>query len=457
MISGRLTEITKVLRAELIGSDGSFLGISTDSRNIEAGQLFVALRGPRFDGHKFLAEAASCGACAALVDTVSELPMPQVRVPDTLRALGDLAVDWRARFDLPVIGVTGSFGKTTVKEMLARILGQGRSTLVTRGNLNNEIGVPLTLFGLSPRDQCAVIEMGANHAGEIARLCAIASPDIGLVTVAGACHLEGFGSLEGVARAKGEMFQALPAEGVAVINADDSFAGLWRQFAGARPVSTFGLGPAADYTAREIRRVADDELRFLLVCPEGEAPVRLPLAGRHNVVNALAAAASGIRAGASLEQVVAGLESMVPVAGRMQLLRTHAGGRLIDDSYNASPRTVRAGLDYLCELQGRPWAALGDMGELGESGPELHSEIGHYARSIGIERLFVLGPLSEHTAAAFGAGALHFFDTANLSMALSEALDADVNVLVKGSRMMRMENVVQALTGPTLARAGGGL
>ena len=456
MISGHLKDITSLLRAELIGSDGKFLGVSTDSREIEAGQLFVALRGPHFDGHKFLTEAASCGASAALVDTPADIPMPQVRVPDTLRALGDLASDWRGRFDIPVIGVTGSFGKTTVKEMLARILTQGRSALVTRGNLNNEIGVPLTLFGMAARNQSAVIEMGANHAGEIARLCAIAAPNIGLVTVAGACHLEGFGSLEGVARAKGEMFKTLPADGTAVINADDSFAGLWRQFAGDHAVTSFGLGPTAEYTAREIQRVADDELRFLLVCPEGEASVRLALAGRHNVMNALAAAATAAQAGATLEQVVAGLESMTPVAGRMQLLRTFAGGRLVDDSYNASPRTVKAGLDYLCELPGRPWAALGDMGELGEHGPELHGEIGRYARSVGIERLFVLGPLSERTAAAFGSGALHFFDPVSLGAALSEALDADVNVLVKGSRMMRMEQVVQALATPALANAGGG-
>jgi len=455
VIKGRLQELAVLLRAELTGGDGAFLGVSTDTRKLEAGQLFVALRGPRFDGHKFLQEAADRGAAAALVSTASDVAISQVRVPDTLRALGELAADWRRRFAIPVIGITGSFGKTTVKEMVAAILSRRGPLLVTRGNLNNEIGVPLTLFGLAGNHQSAVIEMGANHAREIARLCAIAAPDIGLVTTAGACHLEGFGSLEGVARAKGEMFESLAEDGVAVINADDSYAALWRQLASGRRIVTFGFGPGSDFTARNVRQTAADEISFVLVCRAGEADVRLALAGRHNVMNALAAAAAAAQVGADLEQMVQGFGAVAPVSGRMQLLRNCAGGRLIDDSYNASPRAVRAAIEYLCELPGRPWAVLGDMGELGDEGPRLHAEVGRYAREAGVERLFAIGRLSEQTVAAFGAGAQLFHDAASLGAAVREDLGPDVNVLVKGSRMMRMEQVVEALAESVAIMAEG--
>ena len=455
MISGRLQELAILLRAELTGDDGAFLGVSTDTRKLEAGQLFVALRGPRFDGHKFLNEAADRGAAAALVSTASDVAIRQVRVPDTLRALGELAADWRRRFDIPVIGVTGSFGKTTVKEMVASILSRRGPLMVTRGNLNNEIGVPLTLFGLAGNHQSAVIEMGANHAGEIARLCALAAPEIGLVTTAGACHLEGFGSLEGVARAKGEIFESLPADGIAVINADDSYAALWRQLAAGRRVVTFGLGPGSEFTARNVRQTEAGEISFVLVCPAGEADVRLALAGRHNVMNALAAAAAAAQIGAGLEHMVDGFGAVAPVSGRMQLLRSCAGGRLIDDSYNASPRAVRAAIEYLCELPGRPWAVLGDMGELGDDGPRLHAEVGRYASEAGVERLFAIGRLSEQTVAAFGSGARLFHDAASLGAAVREDLGPDVNVLVKGSRMMRMEQVVEALAESAAVMAGG--
>ncbi|MGB5621230.1 MAG: UDP-N-acetylmuramoyl-tripeptide--D-alanyl-D-alanine ligase [Gammaproteobacteria bacterium] len=455
MINGRLQQLATLLRAELTGDDGAFLGVSTDTRKLEAGQLFVALRGPRFDGHKFLGEAADRGAAAALVSTASEVAIPQVRVPDTLRALAELAADWRRRFDIPVIGITGSYGKTTVKEILASILSRRGPLLVTKGNLNNEIGVPLTLFGLAGNHQSAVIEMGANHAGEIARLCAIAAPQVSLVTTAGACHLEGFGSLEGVARAKGEIFEALPADGIAVINADDSYAALWRQLAAGRQVVTFGLGPGSEFTARNVRQTGAGEISFVLVTPAGEADVRLGLAGRHNVMNALAAAAAAAQIGAGLEHMVDGFGAVAPVSGRMQLLRSCAGGRLIDDSYNASPRAVRAAIEYLCELPGRAWAVLGDMGELGDEGPRLHAEVGRYAREAGVERLFAIGRLSEETVAAFGAGAQLFHDAASLGAAVREGLGPDVNVLVKGSRMMRMERVVEALAESAAVMAEG--
>lgn len=448
MISGSLQEAAIVLRGELTGEDRPYLGVSTDTRRIEAGQLFVALKGPRFDGHEYIPIAAEQGAAGAVVSTQGFDGLPCIRVPDTLRALGDLARDWRSRFDLDVIGVTGSAGKTTVKEMIAAILRTRGPALVTSGNLNNEIGVPLTIFGLSARYRAAVIEMGANHADEIRRLAAIARPNIGVVTLAGAAHLEGFGSIEGVARAKGELFESLPEDGVAVVNADDCYAGLWRRLAAGRKLVTFGLGPGADFTAKGITEQVDDssQIRFTLVSPNGDAPITLALAGRHNVNNALAAAASAIAAGASLEDVREGLRCMSAVDGRMALLRGAANCRIIDDTYNANPGSMRAALDFLTGLEGLHWAILGDMGELGEQSEHLHAEVGDYARSVGVEKLFVVGRLSQVLADHFGAGAESFSDVASLLEAIRPRLSDDVNVLVKGSRSMGMERIVAGLT-----------
>ena len=447
MITGTLRETAMALRGELAGEDRAFLGVSTDSRTLESGQLFFALVGPHFDGHEFLAAAADRGAAGAVVSRSAADELPCIRVPDTLRGLGDLAGHWRQRFDIPLVGVTGSAGKTTVKEMIAGILAESRVTLVTQGNLNNEIGVPLTLFGLAARHQAAIIEMGANHAGEIGRLASIARPSVGVVTLAGAAHLEGFGSIEGVARAKGELFTSLPEDGVAVINVDDCYAGLWRRMAEPRQIVGFGLGPGADYTARELSMEVDGapHIRFRLVCPLGETLVSIPLAGRHNVTNALAAAAAAAATGASLEDIRAGLAKTPGVQGRMQLKPGLAGCRIIDDTYNANPGSMRAALDFLCALGGRPWAAMGDMGELGERAVRLHAEIGDYARSVGVERLFTVGRLAEAAAASFGAGSETFTDVESMVRRLRSQLKADVNLLVKGSRSAAMERVVTAL------------
>lgn len=450
MISGSLREAAVILRGELAGEDRSYLGVCTDTRQVEAGQLFVALKGPRFDGHEYVSVAAEQGAAGAVVSAQEFDGLPCIRVPDTLRALGELARDWRSRFELDVVGVTGSAGKTTVKEMIAAILGTRGPALVTRGNLNNEIGVPLTIFGLSGRYRAAVVEMGANHADEIRRLAIIAQPTIGVVTLAGAAHLEGFGSIEAVARAKGELFESLPEDGVAVINVDDCYAGLWRRLAGGRKVLTFGLGPGADFTARNITERVDDDpqIRFTLMSPKGEVPINLTLAGRHNVTNALAAAAAAIAAGASLDDVRKGLRCMSAVDGRMALLRGAANCRVIDDTYNANPGSMRAALDFLTGLEGLPWAILGDMGELGEQSHELHAEVGDYARSVGVEKLFVVGRLGRVLADHFGTGAESFSDIASLIDAVRPRLSDDVNVLVKGSRSMGMERVVAGLTAP---------
>lgn len=458
MITGTLEQVAKVLRGELHGENRAFMGVGTDTRTLEAGQLFFALVGPRFDGHDFLSQAGDRGAAGAVVSRGECEEFPCVRVPDTLRGLGELAANWRGRFDLPVIGVTGSAGKTTVKEMIAAILGQTGPLLVTRGNLNNEIGVPLTLFQLAGRHRVAVIEMGANHAGEIARLCEMARPDIGIVTLAGAAHLEGFGTIEGVARAKGELFAGLPADGVAVINADDCYQSLWREIAGSRRVITFGLGPGADFSARDIRLQADDpgRVEFQLTSPLGQAPITIPLAGRHNVINALAAAAAASAAGADLAQIQSGLASTPGVKGRMQLTAGTGGCRIIDDTYNANPGSVRAALDFLTGMQGRSWAVLGHMGELGPQAARLHAEIGKYARSIGVERLFAVGPLSGETVASFGAGAEEFSDLESLIGTLRPQLHTDVNLLVKGSRSMGMERIVAALSETFPDRAAEG-
>jgi UDP-N-acetylmuramoyl-tripeptide--D-alanyl-D-alanine ligase len=447
VIRGNLTSLARIVSGTLVGPDAGFAGVSTDSRSVRAGELFVALRGPNFDGHAFLAEAAQRGAAAAVVETPVAAPLPTLRVSDTLAALGAIAADWRGRFDLPVIAVTGSFGKTTVKEMMAAIAATRGEVLATRGNLNNEIGLPLTLFGLAWQHRAAVLEMGANHAGEIARLAAIGRPSVGLVTAAGPVHLEGFGTLEGVARAKGELFAGLPADGVAVINYDDPFAPLWQEIAGARRHIGFGMAEEAQFRAEQVRQSLDAEgpvLEFRLVTPDGAADARLSLPGRHNAVNALAAAAATWAAGWSLDEIVTGLARVAGVKGRMSLRKARSGALLIDDTYNANPVALNAAIDYATALPGETWLVLGDMGELGPASEALHAAAGRYAREHGVTRLYTLGPKSAAAAAAFGE-ARQFTDVAALAAALEEYLPAGINVLIKGSRSMRLETVIGRL------------
>jgi UDP-N-acetylmuramoyl-tripeptide--D-alanyl-D-alanine ligase len=377
-------------------------------------------------------------------------------VADTQVALARAANRWREQWAIPVIGVAGSNGKTTAKEMTAAILSQVGSCLATRGNLNNHIGVPLTLFRLEQQHRFAVVEMGANRAGEVAELVRIARPTIGLITNAGAEHLEGFGTLEGVARAEGEMVEGLADDATAVINADDPFAALWRGLTRARVV-TFGVGGPADFVARDIQaEIAAGEFRtrFTLECATGSVPIELKLAGRHNVSNALGAAAAAAAAGANLSAIRAGLGSMRPVQGRLELKRARSGAWLIDDSYNANPSSMRAGIEVLAELEGRKWLVVGDMAELGAATQDSHVEIGTLARARGIERLFATGQLAQLAVESFGPGATWYPD----SDALARALDADagpeVRMLIKGSRVNRLERVVAALIAPAPAAGG---
>ena len=445
-----LQEFARLCGGRLSGEDRPYTLVSTDTRALRGGELYLSLRGPRFDGNEFIAAAAAAGAAGAVVDRdIEPCSLPLIQVDDGQRALTRAAAAWRLQYPGRVIGIAGSNGKTTTKEMTAAILAQVGACLATRGNLNNHIGVPLTLLRLSPAEPNAVVEIGANQPGEVAALVGIARPHIGIITNAGAEHLEGFGDLDGVARAEGEMVAGLSADGVAVINADDPYAALWRDMTPARVVS-FGIAADADYRALDVSETLDEQgfrLTYTLHAPAGRQAIRLNVGGRHNVLNSLAAAAAACSAGATLEQVAAGLASMLPVQGRLQPKRSHHGARLIDDSYNANPSSVRAGIDVIAGLGGPAWLVLGDMGELGEQAEASHVEIGGYARLHGIARLFATGPLSARAVEAFGSGASWYPDTETLARAVDAQLTPEVCLLVKGSRSNRLERVVATLTG----------
>ena len=445
MMAMQLSEAAQVLDGRCVAGDVFFRGVSTDTRQLQAGNLFVALQGPNFDGHDYLDAAREQGAAAAAVSQPRETALPLLEVADTRLALGRLAANWRSRFELPLVAITGSNGKTTVRAMTDAILSRAGRTLSTRGNLNNDIGLPLTLARLSADDRYAVIEMGANHAGEIDYLARIARPTIAVVTNAGPAHLEGFGDLEGVARAKGEVFARLAAGDTAVINADDRFAPLWRELAGAAQVIDFGLQQPAAVQADWEGDVSGS--RVLLKTARGELEVQLPLPGRHNVMNALAATAAALAAGADLEMVRQGLESLAPVAGRFSVRRLPDGVTLIDDSYNANPESLQAALDVLATAPGETWLVLGDMGELGVEAEALHREAGCRARRAGIDRVFGLGELAQAAVDAFGDQGMAFDTLAALLVTLDGLRHPELTILVKGSRRMRMERVVDALGG----------
>ncbi len=457
-----LSQAAQVLNGRLVGADVRFAAVSTDSRNIKAGDLFIALRGEHFDGHEFVAAALQSGAVAALVNADScgsETPHPifdprssLLLVEDSRRALGQLAAHWRKQFDIPLVAITGSNGKTTVKEMLAGILraasGSDAAVLATRGNFNNDIGMPLTLLQLTAQHCYAVIEMGMNHTGEIDYLTHIANADVALITNASGAHLQGLGSVEAVAHAKGEIFAGLKSRGTAVINADDEHAPLWRGLAGTHLILEFGLDQPADVSGQW--QPQGSGLHLNAQTPSGNFSVDLQVPGAHNARNALAATAAALVLNVPLETIVAGLEKFGGVAGRLQRKAARNGATLIDDTYNANPASVRAAIGVLAQSNagkpaGKRVLVFGDMGELGEHAAAFHAEIGSEARRAGIEKLFSLGPLSRNAANAFGSGAQHFERIEDLQKALEGELDENTTVLVKGSRFMKMERVVNFL------------
>jgi len=439
-----LSAIAMWTHGRLHGADASVTGVAIDSRKVKPGDLFVAFKGEHVDGHAYLADAKARGAAAALVEYRVESDLPQVEVQSSELALGDLASAVRAQRNARVIGITGSNGKTTVKMLTASILSRHGRTHVNTGSYNNEIGLPLTLLWMPEDTEYAVLEMGAGKPGDIDYLAAIARPDIGLVNLIAPAHLERMGTIEMVAETKGALYRALPADGVAVINADDAFASFFTGLAGGRHVLRFGLDHKADVGA-EILEQRLDGSRFVLSTPHGDAEVQLPLPGRHNIANALAASSIALALDVPLDTIVAGLEQASAVEGRLKHIAMPDGWTLIDDSYNANPSSMHAAIDTLALAGGERWLVLGDMAELGADARALHAGVGRHAREQGIDHLFAVGPLNAAAVEAFGAGGKHFADKAALIDALRAGLHAGVTCLVKGSHSSGMEQVVAAL------------
>ena len=435
--------------ATLVGDGGvAFARVHSDTRSLRRGDLFVALKGDRFDAHDFLAQAREAGAVAALAERgLQAAGLPGLQVADALAGLQQLAAAWRRRFELPLIAVTGSNGKTTVTQMVASILraAHAAAAFATEGNLNNHIGLPLTLLRLRDVHRLGVVELGMNHPGEIALLARIAAPTVALVNNAQREHQEFIATVEAAARENGAVIESLGPKGIAVFPADDDFTPLWRQLAGSRSVWTFALQGEADVRADASWQ--GDHWALQLHTRAGTAKAVLRMAGRHNLKNALAATAGALAAGVALAHVVSGLQAFEPVKGRSRLHALQRGAQaltLVDDSYNANPDSVRAAIDVLATLDGPRWLVLGDMGEVGALGPQFHAEVGEYARQRGVEHFWTVGELCVHAAAAYGRAARQFASVESLLAALGDA-PAVSSLLVKGSRFMRMERVVQAL------------
>ena len=440
MIQMSLNEVARLLDCAPLQGDITFTGITTDSRQIVPGMLFAALAGQTFDGHDYLQQAMDLGAVAALVDRDVPADLPVLKVTDVLAALGILAGHWRNACPAKVIGITGSNGKTTVKEMVASILRQDGEVLATSGNFNNELGLPLTVFQLNQSHDYAVLEMGASNPGDIAYLAGIARPDVGVITNIGPAHLQGFINIQGVAQAKGELFAALPTDGVAIINAAEPWVDLWQDINRAGKIYYFN-GDGEDHI-----RAHHDADNVVVSTPIGEFPLQLPLPGLHNLTNALAATAVCLALDVPLAHIKAGLETVQPVPGRLSLKHASSGWIVIDDTYNANPASLYAALQVLATQNGEPWLVMGDMKELGSDSRKMHAELGDAARSFGVRRLFALGEASTAAVDAFGANAEHFNSRDGLIEALRAELKPGIACLVKGSRSMGMEHVVRAIS-----------
>jgi len=448
----KLSEIATCVNGQLVGDDSLANGVSIDTRTLQKGNLYIAIAGKTFDGHDFVELAEKAGAIAVLTHKKLETNLLQIVASDTHLALAELAGAWRKKMNLNIIGVTGSNGKTTTKEMLAAILSVNNSVLFTQGNLNNDIGVPLTLLKISPEHRYAAIEMGANHAGEIAYTSRVANADVVIITNVGAAHLEGFGDVNGVAHAKGEIIKTLNPNGVAILNADDAFFDYWKNVADSRKVITFGLSKNANVRAENIDVKIENHqfvTRFDLKIGSSEIKINLPLAGNHNVLNALAATAATLALDIPLAQIKQGLETMSPVKGRLQLLRGRLGSTLINDTYNANTSSLKAALNVLEKCDGEHWVVLGAFGELGDDTERLHFEMAETLKNFGVKRLFAVGELTQQTVTAFGEDAQHFSSQTELLQTITPLLTGNETILIKGSRSQRMENITTALVEPT--------
>lgn len=441
-----LASLADATEGTLIGSDRAFGAVISDSRRMESGALFVCLKGPHFDGHDFAEAAAGAGAAGLLTSRAVASVLPRVEVEDTLVGLNRFARAWRNAHSASVVAITGSNGKTTTKDLLAAVLGQVAPTLATSGNMNNQIGLPLTLARLGSEHRYAVVELGTNAPGEIAALAGVARPQAAVVTAVAPAHLAGFGSLEGIALEKGSLFGALPGDGLAVAPADSPWLEAWQRASAVSRWITFGLGQDADVTAHSIQ-IVPSGTRFTLVTPDGSAAVGLRLLGRHNVGNALAAAALAWGLGVTPDVIARGLAIVPPAAGRLVPRRLPSGALLLDDTYNANPASVAAAVAVARALESQVWLVLGDLGELGSDEIEWHRRVGREAREAGVHRFFGLGPLAAEAASAFGGDAVAAGDVSALMAELSPALGPGIVIVVKGSRSARMERVVAALDG----------
>jgi len=441
-----LNNLAAVLGVSFGGEDAEFTGVSTDTRQIKKDQVFVALKGPNFDAHDYLLKAKENGAIAAVVQRDVDCTMPQIIVDDTLLALGQMANARRNSFSGKVIGLTGSNGKTTVKELLASILKTNGNVLATKGNFNNDIGLPLTLLRIKNNEDFAVIEMGANHPGEIAYLSDITHPDIALITNAGSAHLEGFGSVEGVAKAKGEIFGGLAENGTAIINLDDNYADYWLSISRQYQQKTFSLvNASADVGASTIKMLNGGAEFTLRILNKDEVTVKLPLSGEHNIANALVAAAVADSCGVSIENIKRGLEDFDVVKGRLTFLAGNNGSMVIDDTYNANLDSSKAAIDVLKTLAGKKYFVFGDLFESGENAVNIHQQVGDYAKEQNIDHLLAVGELTRYTVTSFGAGAQHFSSKKKLLDYLNPLINDNAAVLIKGSRGMKMEEIVGQL------------